>query len=220
MTNPFSKKINVIVYIFILLNVVQSFSSPAQTIQNRYEISQKHYEYIISTLEHDPQFLSLPYSFDAGLDLPITFKKQHQSLSFDAHFISAFEKQEKSIGFCALHATGQYRTPWLNARVRLLGYSTASSTADFFQEIAFERFVYDQSAPITGMFETNFIMLEAHLAFIYQNLQLGFGRDKLRWGPGYKGTLLHSGHTHVTLSLILQILSGCLLSTQQEILLL
>ena len=180
-------------FLFGIIATVYSSSSISNI--NRYELSQDYLDSVQNSIREIPPFLSLPDQFIEH-DLPINFSRQDQKLSFDVNFLTAIEMQDRRAGFGVADALGQFTTPWLRARVRLNAYNLNTSTDYDFQEIEFERFFSGRKAPITGIFETDFIMPEAYLTFIYQNLQLGFGREKLRWGPGYKGTLLHSGHTH------------------------
>ncbi|KMQ51308.1 hypothetical protein CHISP_1791 [Chitinispirillum alkaliphilum] len=180
-----------------------SFSSPAISPINRYELSREYIEAIHSSIEHDPPFLSLPNTFLGDRYLPLNFIYQDQTLSFDVNFITAFENQLKSMGFGVIDASGQFETPWLFARVRFNGYGAQgypqtrfAEPKEDFQEIAYERFFSGRRSPIRSGPEVDFTLPEAHMTFIYRNLELGFGREKLRWGPGYKGTLLHSGYAH------------------------
>ncbi|MDG5815540.1 capsule assembly Wzi family protein [Chitinispirillales bacterium ANBcel5] len=187
------KKSIILLYILSCFNIV--YSSSVISNINRFELSKKYLNSVATKISVSPPFLSLPGQI-FECDLPLNFFKQEQALSFDLKFSTALEVQDKKAVFGVFDAIGQYKTPWLNARVRLNAYNLNSSTEYDFQEIEVERFISDRSAPITGMSEKDFIMPEAFLTFMYQNLQLGFGRKRLRWGPGFKGTLLHSGHTH------------------------
>ena len=192
-----------LIAILLVLLFSLAHSSPAISPLNRFELSQEYIDSIHSTIEHDPLFLSLPNIFEGDNSLPLNFKHQDQTLSFGVNFITAFENQQKAAGFGVLDAVGQYETSWLFAKVRLNGYGAKGypqtlfdEPKEEFQEIAYERFFSGHRSPIRTGPEVDFTLPEAYMYFNYKNLQLGLGREKLRWGPGYKGTLLHSGYAH------------------------
>ena len=205
LTKPYSvnQRNNHMRTITLLLLLLFSVSFSALSPLNRYELSSCYIDSIHSTIEHAPPFLSLPNAFKRNDSLPLNFQNHDQTLSFDINFITAYENQQKSTGFGVIDAAGQFEAPWLFARVSVNAYGAQGypqtrfdEPKEDFQEIAYERFFSGRRSPIRGGPEIDFTLPEAYLRFIYRNLHLGFGREKLRWGPGHKGTLLHSGYAH------------------------
>lgn len=188
-------------YYFILI-IAASVSASLFTQSNRYELS---YDYLKATADavwdgKEAPFFSIP---DQNIPAEhknefLTLRQDDQSITFTPH-LSLFS--EASAGgsdfFTSLHARSTYSSPFLRAYINVHAYTTQNSATSHLNEFAYERFIRsDEHVPIEGFMDFRVNLPEAYIEANYKNLTLQTGKRKLRWGPGYKGTLEMSGTSY------------------------
>ena len=108
--------------------------------------------------------------------------------------LAGLEYFTKSSRFGTLRGNIDYVAPFLKAYLSLDVYTTEQRADSPINDIQFERFIKtDFNQPISGVFDFRFNLPEAYLESTIKFLTLSIGKKKLRWGPGYKGTLGLSG---------------------------
>ncbi len=124
----------------------------------------------------------------------ILFSTQRQSINLDFAGLAGLEYYSKSSRFGAFCGDVDYVSPYLSARVSFDLYTTERRARSPVSDIQFERFIKEgANVPITGIFDFRANFSEAYLETGYKALTVSIGKQKLRWGPGYKGTLGLSG---------------------------
>lgn len=117
-----------------------------------------------------------------------------QSLSLDLKMLLAFEHITTSNRFFALTSNVSYHSPYLNAFISADVYTTEDRIPHQDQDIQYERFIKkDFNKPMEGVFDFRVNLPEAYLQSQFKFFKLTIGKQKKRWGPGYKGTLGLSG---------------------------
>jgi hypothetical protein len=117
-----------------------------------------------------------------------------QRVGVDIGAVAGMEYLESSNRFGALSGKVFYRSKFLDAYIITDVYSTERRINPETQDIQFERFIKENAhEPITGMFDFRVNLPVAFLEAKLKYLTLSIGKQKLRWGPGYKGTLGLSG---------------------------
>lgn len=117
-----------------------------------------------------------------------------QYITFNAGALAALEYASKSNRFGCIEGNVDYTSSFVTAHISADIYSTERQTQSILSEIQYERFIKsDFNKPIEGMFDFRANLPEAYLRAKYKGLSLTIGKQKLRWGPGYKGTLGLSG---------------------------
>ncbi|MBN2604073.1 MAG: hypothetical protein JXA91_08085 [Candidatus Thermoplasmatota archaeon] len=157
---------------------------------NRYAVSIQNQDTIFSK----KKFISLS-------DLPenksthfLQLKFHEEELLIGAGTILCFETaQDNTAPFGVLFGNARFSSPYLDSKVRINWYTMKTVPHAVPEDIEFERFNSGKVAPIVGMPSVDFTLPEAYLKFKYKSLNLTIGKEKLRWGPGYKGTLAQSG---------------------------
>ena len=125
---------------------------------------------------------------------PIQFFTREQSLGVNIGAMLGLEQYVRSNRFGLISTNTAYRSAYLNAFISADVYSTERRITSPNQDIQFERFIKeDFNEPISGMFDFRVNLPEAYLETNLKFLTLAIGKQKMRWGPGYKGTLGLSG---------------------------
>lgn len=121
-------------------------------------------------------------------------KAKEQMLGINIGAIAGYEQYKTYNLFAALRGSVAYSCPFLKAYISADVYTTQDRLNNPVQDIEFERFIKkDFNKPIEGSFDFRFNLPEAYLEASYKFIKLATGKMKLRWGPGYKGTLGLSG---------------------------
>jgi hypothetical protein len=100
---------------------------------------------------------------------------------------------EDAISFGAVNGLLTLASAHLDAAVDLGVFTADRLVAGFPLENDYERFMAGTERPIAGAIDFRFGVREAYLTAKVKNLDVSVGKMKLRWGPGYKGTLGLSG---------------------------
>ncbi|MBN1307364.1 MAG: hypothetical protein JXA18_05570 [Chitinispirillaceae bacterium] len=164
---------------------------------NQYELSYEAHQYVRESFDdsmpspwfsHSPVILRPHY--------PLQLSAGEQRLGLDAGTILGYERCSSSNRFAALSGQAAYASSFLNAFVSVDVYTTESRLESPVNDIRYERFIRKGAQePITGVFDFRFNLPEAYIASHWKFITLSIGKQKLRWGPGYKGTLGLSGTT-------------------------
>ncbi|MFP4014768.1 MAG: capsule assembly Wzi family protein [Chitinispirillaceae bacterium] len=172
------------------------------TQNNRYELS---YDYIKATADTVSDTTATPFfSVPEQIDLQkgdkrfLSLVHDDQSISFTP-YLSLFSETsgENTDIFTSLHARGTYSSSFLKAYIDIHAYTTRNSATSTSNEFSYERFIRsDEHVPIEGFMDFRVNLPEAYIEASYKNLTLQTGKRKLRWGPGYKGTLGMSGTSY------------------------
>jgi hypothetical protein len=165
---------------------------------NRYSLSYAYYERVSTCMINDsvPGFFSVPRRlFDSTYAPPfVTLTHGAQKLALNANALAGFEgRKSDAAAFISLGPDIHYASPYLDARVQLDVYTTDRLDSVAVEEVAFERFIAGNAAPISGSFDFDFNLRQAWLTLKLRQFELSTGRMRLRWGPGYKATLGLSG---------------------------
>ena len=121
-------------------------------------------------------------------------RTKEQILGFNMSTILGYEQYKKHNIFAVMSGNVSYHTPFLNALISADVYTTEDKFDYFIRDIELERFIKkDAQKPIDGAIDFRFNLPEAYLQLYYKHIKLSTGKMKLRWGPGYKGTLGLSG---------------------------
>lgn len=122
---------------------------------------------------------------------------KEQMLGIDIGALAGYEQYKTYNLFAALRGSIAYSSPFLKAHISADVYSTQDRLNNPISDIEFERFIKkDFNKPIEGAFDFRFNLPESYLEAHYKFLKLSTGKMKLRWGPGYKGTLGLSGSNY------------------------
>jgi len=172
-------------YILIIVNIVcaDNYKSANRFQPPVFNIDSTGFFYSIAGIEVTDSFCNF-----------YRFQFREEQLSVGAGTIFALEtSQKKSASFGVLAGSAQFSSPYLDSRVLLHWYTLKSVIHAMPEDIEFERFNSGKAAPVSGMPSVDFTLPEAYLRFKFRSLKLTVGNMKLRWGPGYKGTLAQSG---------------------------
>jgi len=124
----------------------------------------------------------------------VRFAAGSQSIDLNVAGVAALEYFSKSSRFGVLSGDVDYLSPYLSARISVDVYSTERQAQSPVGDIQYERFIKEGAqVPMTGVFDFRVNLPEAYMQTGYKALTLSIGKQKLRWGPGYKGTLGMSG---------------------------
>lgn len=187
-----------------LLGICSCFAVSATifTQNNHFELS---YDYLAKVAQavndtSSGYFFSAPGLFDSddNSESRLTLRHEDQSISISPQFsIFSEAADDKSDLFFSFHAGGVYRSPFLKAFLDIHAYTTQNSSTGSFKDFGYERFIRtDEHVPIEGFMDFRVNLPEAYLETSYKNITLQTGKRKLRWGPGYKGTLGLSGTSY------------------------
>jgi hypothetical protein len=187
-------EITLIIYAYCTIAFANPFSRT-----NRYALSYDYYSRIANLILTD----SIPMlSAEADRHVePIhsffVLHNNYQSISAIGTFLGAFNSfGHDAIGFGAFGGAVNYNSRFLEGKADFNIYSTDVLKLNEFTMIDYERLISnDKKEYVSGMPKTGFNLPEAYLKFKYESIEVLTGRKKLRWGPGYKGTLGLSGTT-------------------------
>ena len=122
------------------------------------------------------------------------FDAKGQSIETVLGGLAGIEYSSKSNRFGAVQANVDYTSPFLSAHIAADVFSTERKANSPVNDIQFERFIKENAhEPIKGVFDFRGNISEGYLTATYKSFSLSTGKQKLRWGPGYKGTLGLSG---------------------------
>lgn len=184
-----------LLFIFLFrLQASKSLFSPF----DRYELS---YDALLNVRNSFNDTLPPPWfsNFNAlpHAAYPLQFSIGEQRLGLGVGTLLGYERCSSSNRFVALAGEAAYSSPFLNAFVSVDVYTTEDRLESPVNDIRFERFIKKGAQePITGVFDFRFNLPEAYLEAYWKFITLSIGKQKLRWGPGYKGTLGLSGTTY------------------------
>lgn len=117
-----------------------------------------------------------------------------QSIAANGGVLAALEYASKPNRFGCIEGNVDYTSSFVTAHIAADIYSTERQSQSILSDIQFERFIKTNfNKPIEGMFDFRGNLPEAYLQARYKGLSLTIGKQKVRWGPGYKGTLGLSG---------------------------
>jgi hypothetical protein len=183
----------------ILLLVLFQIAENAETFSyfNRYDLSyqllESHHQHMTDT-GMVPWFSLHGNCTDSVANTGFIIQTDDQTLTTNLGVIAGLEYFTKSNCFGVISGDIAYRSPFLKAYISTNIYSTEWRVLSPTSDIQFERFIKENAhEPIVGMFDFRANLPEAYLETIYKSLTLSLGKQKLRWGPGYKGTLGLSG---------------------------
>lgn len=169
--------------------------SPCNRYELAYSLLERYREQMISDSAVAP-FLSnvKSSSFSAGHHPTFAFSADKQQIEVNIGAAAGFEHYKKSSRFGILFGDVSYTSEFLDAYIKMDMYSTERRDQSPLSDIQYERFIKtDFNKPIEGMFDFRANLPDAYLQSRYKSLTLVVGKKKLRWGPGYKGTLGLSG---------------------------
>lgn len=133
-------------------------------------------------------------NFITPIQFPINLKTQQQNLGINIKTILGFEQYDQHNRFIVLSGNIRYKSSFLNAFLSADAFSIENQIDYQPQDIKYERFIRKNAKkPIEGAFDFRFNLPEAYLQSQIKFLTISSGKMKLRWGPGYKGTLGLSG---------------------------
>ena len=140
-------------------------------------------------------WLSLYYTYlNEYQETGIRFTVKEQCIDLDFATLGGFEYFSESSRFGVLRGITDYTSKYLKAHIAVDVYSTERRADSPVGDIQFERFIKEGSSePISGVFDFRINLPEAYLKTGYKMLTLSIGKQKIRFGPGYKGTLGWSG---------------------------
>lgn len=214
------KKTSVFILLFVCcISLIVPVTAKLFSETNRYllnvNVTDTSYNSFIS------KFHSLPGLYvNDSLPSAVRFNFGEERIGFGALGIVAAESDFDSIApYGCLVGKAQFVSPYLDAKVRLNWYTLKNVSHTEPSDIEYERFFSGKVAAISGMFDNDFTLPEAFLTFKYRKLNLSIGKEKLRWGPGYKGTLALSGtalapfyYYHLKLNLMSRFHLSCFLA--------
>lgn len=184
--------------IAVVVNLQTVVSADTFSVFNRYDLSSA----TIRSQQHQMTGDTISVAWFSyvtptiGQTRPATFSLEQNGQKVTANIatLAGFEYAKNPNRFGALQSVINYSTPHLVAHISANLYTTESQTASPLGDIQFERFLKkDFNKPIEGMFDFRANLPEAYLQLNYHSFTLTTGNQKLRWGPGYKGTLGLSG---------------------------
>lgn len=166
---------------------------------NRYELSYEAVGLIRSSVRQNDQntwysINKLVYEAES-----LFFKKNldGQTVGADFNMLGGLEYAKKSNRFGVISGTVKYLSEHIRASATGDVYSVEKRAASLAGDHAFERFVKEGAhEPIVGMFDFRGNVPEGYIEASYKSLTLLTGKQKMRWGPGYKGTLGLSGSAY------------------------
>ncbi|MDO5576242.1 MAG: capsule assembly Wzi family protein [Fibrobacter sp.] len=162
---------------------------------NKYDLS---YEALIRKNEamgdlSKPYWFSKPDEFFSDKHA-LKFTAKNQELGVDVDALLGFEQYKEHNFFWGFSGDVSYISKYLKAFISADVYTTDDNFAYPVQSVKYERFIKkDAAAPIDGAVDFRFNLPQAYLEAEFKSIKLAVGKMKLRWGPGYKGTLALSG---------------------------
>ena len=184
-------------FIILIFSIFSSFSTQNNSLFspfNKYDLSTATLLSLRESLDNSTlqwfSYLKAP----SRESYPYQFFTRQQMLGVGMEALMGIEQYQSSNRFGAISGGAAYRSPYLDAFISADVYSTERRIIWEAQDIQFERFIKeDFNQPIEGMFDFRVNLPEAYLETKLKFLTLAVGKQKLRWGPGYKGTLGLSG---------------------------
>lgn len=196
-TQPGFNNLLFILFLFFIVTFQIQAGNSLFSPFNRYEFSNSQFLLRRQQMRDTTQaaWLSL---FDTCAQIHCTtdilFSAKEQSLNFGFAALGAFEYFSKSSRFGIVQGNVDYATSFLKAHINANVYTTEQKSESPVNDILYERFIKTGAKePISGLFDFRFNLPEAYIETRYKLLRLSIGKQKLRWGPGYKGTLGLSG---------------------------
>ena len=167
---------------------------------NRYDLSYYYLYKVHDAIQNssDTFFFSYPVLTDKLENPFVELTHEDQKLGVSASALPGYEQSDDQFNrFMAILGQAAYTSKYLDAHVLADVYSTENRINSELMDIQFERFIKkDGEKPITGAFDFRFNLPEAYLTLHLKHLDLSIGKMKMRWGPGYKGTLGMSGTSY------------------------
>jgi hypothetical protein len=166
---------------------------------NRFSLSFDYYQKVNEFSKDETRviYFSLPLTVPIFADESNSLKLnvKDQSLQFAVGALGCLESwKDQYDKFGVLEGKSIYQSSFLNAYVNVSLFSTQNVKKNEIQDIEFERFLMgNKEDVISGVTDFKINLPYAYLELFYKNVSVSFGKEKLRWGPGYKGTLGLSG---------------------------
>lgn len=148
-------------------------------------------------------FFSLPACSNAFRGKPyLSFEQAGSELNLANKVILGFQTSEAgSIGHAIAAGRLRYRSDILDAHVHLQANTIAEmDTSTYIHEVSLERAISGMPH-IRNFSSYDFLLRESYFTLKWNDCRLDVGKKRMRWGPGYKGTLGWSGVTHAPYSL-------------------
>jgi hypothetical protein len=185
----------------LLISVNVGFANGSQLSDvNRFDLSYDYFQKVHEAIMDSSEafFYSYPVLTDKLENPFVELTHEDQKLGVSAGALPGYEQSDDRFNrFMAILGKAAYSSKYLDAHVLADVYSTENRINSDIMDIQFERFIKkDGEKPITGAFDFRFNLPEAYLTFHVKHLDLSVGKMKMRWGPGYKGTLGMSGTSY------------------------
>jgi len=164
---------------------------------NRYELSVATLQYTRQTIVdtgYATWFSSQKNKIVPDTTMGFYRRVDGQSIAVTTGALAAFEYAAKASRFGNISTNIDYISPVIKAHISTDIYTTERQAASVLNDIQYERFIKEGAhEPIVGMFDFRGHIPEGYIEANYKTFTLSTGKQKLRWGPGYKGTLGMSG---------------------------
>ncbi len=124
------------------------------------------------------------------------FKTNKNHLDIGNDVLLALQSSSKgTVGHALAAGRLWYSSSALDGHIHIQANTIARiDTSAYIKEVALERSISGMRH-ITGFSGYDFLMREAYFSLKWNDCRLHIGKKKMRWGPGYKGTLGWSGVT-------------------------
>jgi hypothetical protein len=117
-----------------------------------------------------------------------------QHLDIYGHLTGGIDTKGSEVApLVAIGSKVRYQSKYIVGLVDFNIYTIDTVAGTTYSMHSYERFVSGNEPPINGLFNFDFNLAQAFLNLKLGNFELLTGKQKLRWGPGYKGTLGLSG---------------------------
>jgi hypothetical protein len=163
---------------------------------NSLELSNSFFDTLVAYSLSDQQpWFSLPGSIPDPRNPSLReYTIDEQKVSLNINMLFAYEANRKSNAkYFRLGGTLGYESKYLESKVELHAHTTEPSPSSTFPDIEVQRFLDAEYRPISGVFDFKFYLPNAYITAKLGKFRVTIGNKKLRWGPGYKGTLALSG---------------------------
>ena len=173
----------------------ETMATPPFSKSNRFELSYQSLMEINESLSDTQKvFWYSNFKTPSSDRFNLELLTKEQSLGVNLAAILGYEQYKDYNLFGVISGNVTYNSPIISAVISADAYTTQDRIGFPAQDIKFERFIKkDGQKPIEGALDFRFNLPEAYLQSQIKFLTISSGKMKLRWGPGYKGTLGLSG---------------------------
>jgi hypothetical protein len=167
---------------------------------NRYQLSCEYYTAINEQTFEDSCIIwySLPNETNIGVeDRFLQFRYNDDTLVFNASGVAGIETHNTdAIGHGIARFKADLLGKYLDAHVDLYVFPVVEIAHEPFSEVEYERFISRHNEHISGFMEFGVNAYESYLKAKIRAVEIRIGKQKIRWGPGYKATLGLSGTSY------------------------